>query len=94
MSALSQRKRVKRERELDNISEKFDVPKPVMTDKSPDDDDLFSDCRSEFGSEADRSCSNISNLNKSTIRRQSYDQVGTLYLDIFLRIFFSYKCYC
>jgi len=64
----------KNEAEQENSQEKFDVPKPVMTDKSPDDDDLFSDCRSEFGSEADRSCSNISNLNKSTIRRQSYDQ--------------------
>jgi len=39
--------------DIDTQQEKFDPPKPV-TDASPDDDDLFSDCRSEIGSEAEK----------------------------------------
>jgi len=34
--------------------EKCDVPKPVTDEEEVDEDDLFSDCRSDVGSEADR----------------------------------------
>ena len=36
------------------IVEKCDVPKPVTDEEEVDEDDLFSDCRSDVGSEADR----------------------------------------